>query len=255
MRIDFFGSLVIVLSFIALASILFFRAECFATTREVMLDDVPVYYIEGNSVAIPENIISGSASGREKNNIELCGLLNDTGVINTFCFYKIDGNSILSTYCTLEERIYKNINKPAWVNLNAASLSFSKNGNLIKAVGFKPIEDVAGIISRAGKLCESWANGARRNVGLNLYKKTDRFKKAFSKFSDRDLSVLEFRHSGAAHHEYIDFVNSKIAVEAGRYVISETDNRKDYLVCVAIFDMKTLVPLRIIIVNSGEFLE
>ncbi len=235
--------------------ILALRAGASASTREVTLDNVLVSYVEGNSVTRSENIVPRPSSEGEKKNIKICGQLNDTGAINTFCFYTIVNDRIGATFCTLDERIYENVNKPVWVELTAAGLTFDGSGNRIRPIGYTRLEGFSERVSRARKLCGDWALGARRNIDLNLYKKTDRFKKAFSKYSDRDLGLLEFRPPAAECPEYIDLVNSKIALEAGRFVICESANRKDHLLCVAIFELETLEPLRIFVVNSGEFLE
>jgi len=235
--------------------ILALRVESNASTREVTLDDVLVSYVEGNSVIRSENAVPGSSSKRENNNIRICGQLNDTGAINTFCYYTIVNDRIGATFCTLDERIYENVNKPVWVDLTAAGFVFDGSRNRIKPIGYSRLDGISECISRARKLCGDWALGARRNIDLNLYKKTDRLKKAFSKYSGSDLGRLEFRRPAAECPEYIDFANSKIALEAGRFVICESANRKDHLLCIAVFDLKTLEPLRIFVVNSGEFLE
>lgn len=255
MKSAFFVSIniVSVLAFALLPAFYFVRVS-FAATPEVTLDDVPVSFAEGNSVVRHENALPGLDGGKT-GSVVLRGLLNDTGAINTFSVYTIDEISIRCAFFTLERRIYRKTNIPVWVELKASGLIFESGGNRAIPTGFKRIGRADGIVSRARKRCDGWARGARPNVDPNLYKNTGRFKKAFSRFSGRDLRLLEFRRPAAACQVYIDFANSKIAVEAGRYVIFETDNRKDYLVCMAVFDLETLAPLRIIVVNSGEFLE
>lgn len=109
------------------------------------------------------------------------------------------------------------------------------------------------ITGKAASRSKKWLKENRTNIDLNQYKTTNRFKKAFLEFKNKNLNHLVFEPDSSI--TFIDFDKKYVGVNCGKYILRETAQRKDYLCIHAIYDYENNTLKKALIQNTGCFLE
>jgi hypothetical protein len=180
------------------------------------------------------------------------GLLHDTGVLNILCSYRFDGEKVYSRCYFLKDRIFENPSKSIWVKIEG-KYSDTKYGIGIDANNFERLTELDEKIEHAKEFSCDMVAKNRMFYDLNNYKKTERFKTAFSAFQSVNLNLLPFRPDNSL--AFIDFDKMIAGIDCGRVILFEDIQRGDYLTYYAIYDLKKQDLIKVIIINTGYFRE
>ena len=181
------------------------------------------------------------------------GLLHDTGAINMLYVYRFDGEKVYSKRYYLKERIFKDPINSIWVKLNGKHSSVEYGKEEIDADSFERLGEMENKIENAKHYSCNTVNQQKIFYDLNNYKETDRFKRAFSDFQNINLTMLQFRTDSSL--TFIDFDKMIVGFDCGETVLSESVIRGDYLTYYAIYDLNSENLIKVIIINTGYFME
>lgn len=207
--------------------------------------------VEGNSIReVETEPLSTDLLNKE---VTLFGLLHDTGAINIFYAHRFDGEKVYTRSYYLKERIFKDRLKSIWVKLNGKYSSIEYGKEEIDATSFERLGEIENKIENAKYYSCNIVKERRRFFDLNNYKKTNRFKNAFSDFQNVNLNMLPFRPD--SNLTFIDFDKMISGFDCGKVILRETMIRGDYLTYHAIYDLNSENLVKVIIVNTGYFME
>jgi hypothetical protein len=207
--------------------------------------------VEGNSL----NEIETEPLSKDLLNKEdtFYGLLHDTGVLNMLYTYRFDGEKVFSRRYYLKNRILKDRLNSIWVKLNGKHSSVEYGKEEIDTDSFERLGEMENKIENAKHYSCNTVNQQRIFYDLNNYKETDRFKSAFSDFKDVNLNMLGFRSDSSL--TFIDFDKMIVGFDCGKAILTESVIRGDYLTYYAIYDLNSENLIKVIIVNTGYFME
>jgi len=181
------------------------------------------------------------------------GLLHDTGVLNMLYTYRFDGEKAYSRRYYLKERIFNDRLKSIWVRIDGKYSNIEHGKEEIDADNFERLTELDKRIEDAKDYSCLMVNRNRLLYDLNNYKETERFKKAFSEFQNVNLNMLRFRPDSTLI--FIDFNKMIVGISCGEKILRETIVRGDYLTYEAIYDLNNGDLIKVIIVNTGYFME
>ncbi len=207
--------------------------------------------VDGNSLKeIESEPISKELLNKEAT---FYGLIHDTGAINMLYTYRFDGEKLYSRRYYVKERIFKDPINSIWVKLNGKYSSVEYDKQEIDAMSFERLDEIESKIETARYYSCNIVNQQRIFYDLNNYKETDRFKKAFSDFQNVNLNMLQFRPDSSL--TFIDFDEMIAGFDCGGTILTESVIRGDYLTYYAIYDLNSENLIKVIIVNTGYFME
>lgn len=207
--------------------------------------------VDGNSISEIENEhLSRNLLSKE---VTLYGLLHDTSAINMFYTYRFDGEKVYSRRYYLKGRIFKDPIKSIWVKLNGKYSSIEYGKEEIDATSFETLDEIENKIENAKYYSCNIVNQQRIFYDLNNYKETERFKRTFSNFQNVNLNMLQFRPDSSLI--FIDFDKMIVGFDCGKTILTESVIRGDYLTYYAIYDLNIENLIKVIIVNTGYFME
>ncbi len=207
--------------------------------------------VDGNSINEIENKrLSTDFLNKE---VTLYGLLHDTSAINMLYTYRFDGEKVYSKRYYLKDRIFKDHVKSIWVELNGKYSSVEYGKEEIDATNFERLEEMENKIENAKQYSCDIVKEQRIFYDLNNYKETDRFNKVFSGLQNINLNMLQFRPDSSL--TFIDFDKMIAGFDCGKTILKESVISGNYLTYYAIYDLNSENLVKVIIVNTGYFME
>lgn len=185
--------------------------------------------------------------------LTLVGRIEDTGELNLFRTYRVDGDLVLSRQYYLTERMYQELHRSTWVRLTCQPAGTLHGGPVIDASSFGPVPGLDASLERAVQEACAHVEANRNGFDLNLYKGTERFKAALAEHADKDLNVLPFEPRDEI--VFVDTDVRRIGIDCGRVVLRSDPVRGDFLSFLAVYDLEAGRVERVLVRNTGYFME
>ena len=181
------------------------------------------------------------------------GKLTDTGELNLFYTYSFDGTTSNVRRYYLKNRIYKDPSNFCWVKITGKYSNVDPDKDEIDAVSYEKVGQMDEKIEKAVSYSTKWVAENKASYDLNKYKSTQRFHMAFESLKDSDFNKTEF--SSGNELVFIDYDKMIIGIDVGKQILRKNEQRADYLNYIAIYDLNSMKLTKVIIRNTGYFLE
>ncbi len=185
--------------------------------------------------------------------LTLVGRIEDTGDMNLFRTYRLVEGRVLSRQYYLTERMYQELHRSTWVRLTCQPAGTLHGGPVIDALSFGPVPGLNTSLERAVRESCAHVEANRKGFDLNLYKGTERFKAALTEHADKDLNALPFEPRDEV--VFVDTDVRRIGIDCGRVVLRNDPVRGDFLSFLAVYDLDVGRVERVLVRNTGYFLE
>ena len=196
---------------------------------------------------------TSTLKGDTNDTLTLVGRIEDTGALNLFRTYRLAEGRALSRQYYLTERVYEVPHRSTWVRLTCRPAGTLHSGPALRVSSFEPVPGLNASLKRAVQDACEQVEANRREFDLNLYKGTERFKAALAEHADKDLNSLPFEP-----RDEVVFVDPDVrtaGIDCGRVVLRNDPVRGDFLSFLVVYDLKNGRVERVLVRNTGYFLE
>ncbi len=185
--------------------------------------------------------------------ITIVGRIEDTGALNLFRTYSLADGHALSRQYYLTERVYEDLHGSTWVRMTCQPAGTLYGGPALRVSSFEPVPGLNASLERAVLDACGHVEASRNNFDLNLYKGTERFKAALAEHADKDLNTLPFEPRDEV--VFVDRDVRKAGIDCGRVVLRNGPVRGDFLSFLAVYDLEAKRVERVLVRNTGYFME
>ncbi len=204
------------------------------------------------------SLVSREAQSLPKKNLALekdyYGRLTGTGIT----IYRYDGKEAYyrSLKFTKKINILPKQNQQTWIKVKGKAYEQINNNlkdNIIDVDDYETIVVETDVITKiVDETCEYVENNLQ-NIDLNEYKKTQRFMTALKDLANKDLNQIEYL--SIKKIVFKDYDRNYIGIHCGKSIMRKNLQRGDFLSYLAIYNMNNNSLEKIIVRNTGYFLE
>lgn len=220
-----------------------------------IVPDLPFVFeaAEGNTLIEPGDA-DASTPGTEA---AFAGKLLDTGEINIFYKFKYDPATFRTSYQMyyVPKRKLKVAGGEVWAKVFGRFIESREMRPALELDEYQPAGPDFDKMRVDGKpVCET-VRKHLREFDANDYKKTKRFKESAlaKRYGKKDLNQALFRKSDDV--VFYDFDAQVAGFDCGKRILGEGSNYGDFLTYMAVFDVGKGTLIKVLVVNTGYFLE